>query len=285
MKGRGLRTKSDLSAESGLKGCIVKGVLILRQTEPQRLLRVVCEDKIPIYISHLSGQRWHIARAVVVGITEKYFDVEIGPQRLSWQVCLQQGQSVGITFKYSFDGGYGRFVLGTTVAEVRQREDYSGALTLMMPDEIDVIQRRSFERVRPPEGVNIDVNVWSRNFLRVGGQSGPPRRVEVSQSWTGRLVDISAGGMAVAISHSQGPAFEAGQFVRLKFIPIPGETPLAFSAYVKTVSQTADGGSLCLGLATVGLEASSEGRLVLQRLCNVVEQYSQMNSKSRIQNN
>jgi hypothetical protein len=30
----------------------------------------------------------------------------------------------------------------------------------------------------------------------------------------------------------------------------------------------------------VGLEASPEGRLILQRLCNIVEQYSKMNSES-----
>jgi hypothetical protein len=281
-----------------LKGRIVNSVLILRQTEPQRLLRVVCDENIPIYISYLSARKWQIARAKIIDVSEMAFEVKITPQRLTRQVCLQPGQTVGVSFKYSFEQGYGRFVFGTTVAAVGstgspQVEPVAGmgSVSLSMPGEIEVIQRRSFERVRPPEGKNIEVSIWSRNFLQ-GGRG--VASAEVSQSWTGKLVDISAAGLAVAVSLSQGPALEAGQFVNLKFTPFPNETPLAFSAYVKSVSQTADGSSVCLGLATVGLEASSEGRLVLQRLCNVVEQYEKINKagnnriqnqESRIQNN
>jgi hypothetical protein len=214
------------------------------------------------------------------------------------QVCLQPGQTVGISFKYGFESAVSgaRFVFGAEVAAVESivgGPACLGSVSLSMPDEIEVIQRRSFERVRPPEKMNVAVNVWSRNFL--GGGGGTPT-AEVSQSWTGKLVDISAAGLAVAVSLSQGPALEAGQFVNLKFVPLPTETPLAFNAYVKSVSQTADGSSVCLGLATVGLEASPEGRLILQRLCNIVEQYSKINTepatsaaggadKPRIQNN
>ena len=63
------------------------------------------------------------------------------------------------------------------------------------------------------------------------------------------------------MSLSDGPAFEKGQFVNLKFTPLPNETALAFNAYVKSVLTTADGKAVCIGMEMVGLEASSEGRL------------------------
>ena len=286
--------KFSLSAEGGLKGAFVNGVLILRQAEPQRLLQTVCAENIPVFISYLSARKWRIARAKITDVAQRCFKVKITPQRVTMPVMLHPGQAVGISFKYGFEPAVGgaRFVFGAEVATVEQSfygepvepsADLSclGSVSLAMPEEIEVIQRRSYQRVRPPEKMNVAVNVWSRNFLD-GGRGTPA--AEVSQSWTGKLVDISAAGLAVAISLSQGPALEAGQFVNMKFVPLPTETPLAFSAYVKSVSQTADGSSVCLGLATVGLEASPEGRLILQRLCNVVEQYSKMNTEFRIQN-
>jgi hypothetical protein len=58
---------------------------------------------------------------------------------------------------------------------------------------------------------------------------------------------------------------------------MPYETPLMFNARVRNILPTADGKSICIGLQMVGLEASPEGRLILQRLCNIVDRYYQMN--------
>ena len=266
----------------------MNGVLILRQTEPQRLLQAVCDENIPIFVSYLSARKWQIARAKITDVAQRCFKVKITPQRVTMPVMLQPEQTVGISFKYGFESAVSgaRFVFGAEVAAVGstgspQVEPAAGmgSVSLSMPEEVDVIQRRNFERIMTPEKMDVAVSVWSRNFLE-GGRGTPA--AEVSQSWTGRLVDISAGGLAVAISLSQGPVLETGQFVNLKFVPLPNETPLAFNAYIKSVSQTAAGDSVCVGLEMVGLEASAEGRLVLQRLCNVVEQYSKMNSEAAV---
>jgi hypothetical protein len=61
---------------------------------------------------------------------------------------------------------------------------------------------------------------------------------------------------------------------------MPYETPLMFNAQIRNILPTADNKSICLGLQNVGLEASTEGHQVLQRLCNVVEQYYQLNQSS-----
>ena len=53
-----------------------------------------------------------------------------------------------------------------------------------------------------------------------------------------------------------------------------------FDAQIRNILPAADGKSICLGLRIVGLEASSEGRQVLQRLCSVVEHYYQINQCS-----
>jgi hypothetical protein len=99
----------------------------------------------------------------------------------------------------------------------------------------------------------------------------------------GRLVDISAGGAQVIVPHEnnatpgQGADFKKGQFVGMRFTPLPYETPLVLSAQIRNVLPTADGANASLGLQIVGLEASPEGREVLTRLIGVVEQYFQVN--------
>ncbi|NOR67807.1 MAG: hypothetical protein GQ528_10685 [Woeseiaceae bacterium] len=96
----------------------------------------------------------------------------------------------------------------------------------------------------------------------------------------GSLVDISAGGAQVAVPHevkTQGTDFRKGQFVSVRFTPVPYETPIVFSAQIRNILPTADGKSASLGLQIVGLEASSEGREVLTRLIGIVEQYYRMN--------
>jgi hypothetical protein len=58
---------------------------------------------------------------------------------------------------------------------------------------------------------------------------------------------------------------------------MPYEMPLMFDAQIRNILPTAGEKSICLGLRIVGLEASPEGRQVLQRLCNVAEHYYQIN--------
>jgi hypothetical protein len=260
-----------------LKGRKVNGVLILRKTEPQRLLQALIDENIPIFISYLSDRRWQIARAVVTGISDKNYKVRITPQSTAKPVKLQPSLSVGIAFQYGLEQGYGRFFFETTVESVEIAADTGllNSVSLAIPQEIEMIQRRSFIRVKVPKGLDVPVNIRMQDFFT---SSDGQHSAQVSQSWTGQLIDISAGGLAVAVNLSEGPALEKGHFVHLKFTPLPNETALVFNAYVKSVSPSADDKAVCIGMEMVGLEASSEGRLILQRLCNTVEQYSKHNA-------
>jgi len=107
----------------------------------------------------------------------------------------------------------------------------------------------------------------------------------------GRLVDISAGGAQVLIPHwleagtdvgkdSTGmvkPEFKKGQFVGMRFTPMPYEMPLMLNAQIRNILPAAEDEGMYLGLQIVGLEASPEGRRVLTRLVGVVERYFRIN--------
>jgi hypothetical protein len=76
---------------------------------------------------------------------------------------------------------------------------------------------------------------------------------------------------------ARGSDLRKGQFMSVRFTPMPYETPLMFSAQIRNVLPTADSTGLCVGLQIVGLEASEEGRQTLSRIANVVEHYHQVN--------
>jgi hypothetical protein len=53
-----------------------------------------------------------------------------------------------------------------------------------------------------------------------------------------------------------------------------------FNAQIRNTLPTANGDGVCMGMQIVGLEASAEGRQTLKRLCDIVEQYFQINQSS-----
>jgi hypothetical protein len=112
-------------------------------------------------------------------------------------------------------------------------------------------------------------------------------------------MDISAGGaqivIPVAVRHPLADCtepgqsipdvpdfdFRKGQFIGLRFTPLPYETPLMFNAQIRNILPTADHTALCLGLQSVGLEASAEGRQTLARIAAVVDSYHRINDAAK----
>jgi len=248
--------------------------MILYGDKPGRILQAVVENRIPIVMSYLANQRWRVVRVLPVGLEDNRFVVKISPQKKAHPVNVQTGQSVGISFRYGYGNGYDKFIFGATVAGFESSTSQGvDAIVLAVPEQIELVQRRSYLRVEVPKSLDVKVQLRHRYYTSGRGLA----TAEVHQNWRGTLVDISAGGMQIAIDAAQTSDFKKGQSLGLRFTPMPYETPLMFSAQVRNILPTADDRSVCLGLQMVGLEASPEGRLILQRLCCIVDQYYQMN--------
>jgi len=259
-------------------------MIMLREAKPLRVLQIVFEQNLPIAVSLLSDGSWSMHRAVVCFVEGGVFGIKITPQKKNRPINIAVGQTVGVSFKYGYGQDYDRFIFDTRVVQVEKTQDSEmlGVIRLLIPEQIEVIQRRNFARVPVPKGMNVDVELWQKESVNksidpvLNGQGGN-LSADVCQGYIGTLIDISAGGLQVAIDYAQGPVLEEGRCMGLKFAPLPDETPLVFNAYIRSVLPSASGKSVCIGLEMVGLEASPEGRLILQRLCNVVEQYGKIN--------
>ena len=257
-------------------------IVILQGQESRMVLQAVVEQQSPAIMSYLSKDKWHVAKVILKSLQDNRLYVE-GCHTMGkpHPINIQVNQPVGLNFKHA----YGKFVFDTVVVGLEPSSDPSsgGTIVLTSPDRVGVVQRRSYFRVNVPDSLKVNVVIWHRT-----GSHQP--KEPMHNYFEGRLMDISAGGAQITVPTRNGKVegapgsemfdFHKGQFIGVRFTPLPFETPLVFNAQIRNILPTADHSSLCLGLQIVGLEASEEGRQVLARIANVVERYYDLNQSS-----
>ena len=267
------------------KGGTMNDVMTPRGVEPREILRIAIDNNVPAIMSYCSRGKWHVAKVLLIGLDGDRLCVESMAQKKTLRpINIQINQPVGLSFKYE----YGKFVFDTTVEDLKPSQgqqnyqERGGTIVLTVPDEIEVIQRRSYFRVNVPESLKVKVLLWHRNGKYKEIQQTQDISDQMRHCCHGRLIDISAGGAQVVVPHESlttGANFKKGQFIGMRFTPMPYETPMVLCAQIRNILPTADGKDSSLGLQIVGLEASYEGREVLNRLIGIVDQYYQMNQE------
>lgn len=268
-------------------------IVMLQGSESQAVLQAVVQSQSPAIMSYLSKDKWHVAKVVmkqlVTGATPdgagRIYVEGYHTTGTPHPINIRIDQPVGMNFKHA----YGKFVFDTAVVGLEPSADPAagGTIVLAAPERIGVIQRRSYFRVNVPPTLKVNVVLWHRTGKRTGNE-------KTHTYFEGRLMDISAGGaqMIVPLKRSAedgqtGAAsetdFRKGQFVGVRFTPMPYEQPLMFNAQIRNVLPTADHSGLCIGLQIVGLEASEEGRQMLSRLAGVVDHYHKINQASGVE--
>jgi hypothetical protein len=259
-------------------------IVMLQGSDSQAVLQAVVQSQSAAIMSYLSKDKWHVAKVAMKRFSSdpahggrlyvEGFHADGKPHPINIRI----EQPVGMNFKHA----YGKFVFDTVVVDLEPSSDplSGGTIVLAVPERIGVIQRRSYFRVNVPPALKVNVVLWHRT-----GKRTPSEKTHAY--FEGRLVDISAGGAQIIVPLKRGPQtqagaagetdFHKGQFMGVRFTPMPYETPLMFNAQIRNVLPTADREGLCVGLQIVGLEASEEGREVLSRLANVVEHYHKVN--------
>ena len=268
-------------------GVDMNEVVMLRGAEPREILETAIEEKVPAIMTYLSKNKWHVTKVLLTNLGANRLSTEIWPKEKPHPINIRVNQPVGISLKY----GYGKFVFDTTVVSLElsqapDRQGQSGTIVLAVPNRIEIVQRRSYFRVDVPKSLKVNVLLWHRGLNRVPEPTSwnlDKRQDNSNQTsdkkqdyYKGKLVDISAGGAQIAVDTAQKPDLKKGQFIGLTFTPMPYEKPLILDAQIRNILPTADDKNICLGIQIVGLEASPEGRQILQRLCNVVEHYFQI---------
>jgi hypothetical protein len=255
-------------------------VFTLENDQARDILNSAIGQRIPAIMSYMSRNKWHVAKVVMVARSDQDLHLETMQQDLRQQpLNIQVGQPVGLSFKYS----YAKFVFDTLIQELMPSAvaGKGGAIVVALPDKVEASQRRSYFRVNVPTDMQVKVVIWHR--------TGRLHALEEPQTFvSGTLMDLSAGGAQIAVPMADMLAdaergqmtYRKGQFIGLRFTPLPYETPVVINAQIRTMIPTADETAVCMGLQLVGLEASIEGRQTLTRVADVVEKYHQLNNES-----
>jgi c-di-GMP-binding flagellar brake protein YcgR len=275
-------------------------MVTLREEQTEKILNAVINEKTPAILSYSSRGKWHVAKVLLVDLSQGKLKIaSLHTNQKQHPINIQVEQPVGISFKHKF----GKFIFDTTIASLepsasqQSNECTGGTIVLAAPEQIKVIERRSYYRVEVPNSMKVKVLLWHRSAKHDSTDHAHSRQEQVRDCCQGRLIDISAGGAQIIAynnealntdenqstpnnnnsTSSENMNFKKGQFIGLRFTPMPYETPLTLSAQIRNVLATEDGQGVSIGLQIIGLEASPEGHETLARLISVVDKYYQIN--------
>ncbi len=264
-------------------------VFTLQRDWVEEILRTTIEKKVPAIMSYLSNGKGRIAKVLLTNLGVNSLNVKgTRSKKQPHPISLKVSQTVGISFKHSF----GKCVFDTTVVgfEPSSEPTHGGTIILAVPDWIKAVHRRSKFRVDVPKSFKVNVVLWHRGgrFRKKSVIWAPVR--EPRDYFQGRLVNISADGAQIVVPYYEGviqghfgiqkPVFKKGQFIGLRFTPMPYQTSLMFNARIRKILQTSDNKSISIDMQIIGLDSTPQGRQVLSRLVETVKQYYQINQSN-----
>jgi anti-anti-sigma regulatory factor len=141
-------------------------------------------------------------------------------------------------------------------------QEGGGTLEICSLNNAKPLERREYFRLKIPWWLQMNVLLWH------GGRNDDYHKLLPGHFWHGKLVDISKGGIQVAIEATEEIMLDKSRPMGIEFKPNLAEPLLAFDAHIKEIQPTADDKNICLGLQFIGLEANPEGRQALQKLYN-----------------
>jgi len=228
----------------------------------------------PLVLNARISDRWIIMKSRFCGVDREHgrLLIEYASQPEHGQAEIDIGQNIGISFRR----GHKKCVFEAQVIG-QQRSGLEGTcpvptLSLRWPDRIQEFQRRLYRRAKVPPRVTIPVDLRPQNTRSAEAAGGVPCR--------GLMLDLSAGGMNIALPTEKRTRLKPGDTVTCTFALEPGQPPQEISGRLRHCEH-APGGHLRVGLQFLGLEASAEGCQTLQRIGQAANRFRQMEMRRR----
>jgi c-di-GMP-binding flagellar brake protein YcgR len=239
--------------------------------ECRNLLQEAVQKHLPLTLTNKQNNCWQVYKSTFIGVLANRLVVALPVADAgAGHIEPSAGQEVAITFKK----GYHKCLFVTRIVGREQFELDPGvsmpAMTVFCPQQIEKIQRRSYNRATVPAGEEVVVSFWPSDTT---DQSG--------SCWQAYLVDLSAGGMGLKMGKTQLPALVEGQQVDLEFVPLPDQEPLRLQGRFRHATDAPEAGQSLLGFQLVGLEMSEEGRQILRRIGRIASLYQRQEPLSK----
>ena len=235
----------------------------LNYPEMKGVLSEAQQEKSPVTGSFMVDGKWRLIELKVCGCSDDFINFQ------SQTSCeeLRQDQPIGICihlghFKYLFD----------STVQVTESQGQLWRVLLNPPDTAERIKRRVYHRQPVPENTKVKVLFWHRGYL------DESENEPAENYWQGTLLNLSAGGARFEIEIEHKEHFRAGQLLGIQFTPMSYQKPLLLESHVKYAEEQSDTLHFRIGVEFLGLEASPEGRQILDRILEVISQYEAINA-------
>ncbi|MBE0535584.1 MAG: PilZ domain-containing protein [Phycisphaerae bacterium] len=242
---------------------------VLTAEELTKVVLDLIDQKAAGVMTHLTSGKWHVCDVFFKAVTPSAIQIEVQQNEKRIPIDIQINQPVGISVQHQFN----KYIFESVVIGLESvlHGTCSGKVVLELPDKSERMQRRAYARTGAPGKLKVKVLFWHRGYL------DDTTEAPLDNYWQGRLLDLSAGGMQIAVDVDQGVNFRPGQLVGLQFTPMPHQKPLLLEAQVKHLASKTDGKEFYIGVEFIGLETSGEGRQKLRRLIDIVHEYDDIN--------
>jgi len=174
---------------------------------------------------------------------------------------FSQGERVGMTFRRA----HHRFVFAANIAGTEEYEDDSGqsaqALRLGIPDEIQLTERRAQPRVELPVSAMVRASIW------LGGWQAQPAEPTVAiPVWSGRVIDLSAGGCYVRTNREVSRYIDVGDVVGIRLTFGADDNPEEVLLDAQYRRSDPDGTMSLVGFQFVDIDETEQSREAHERI-------------------
>lgn len=222
--------------------------------------------RLDVKVCRMCNGKWTQNTIKLLNLSEKELICEVSESNKHHLERLQINQPVGISLHLE----HNKYIFDTTVTAINM-EGPVGTLRLDIPEQLEKMPRRAYERQPVPADIHVNVLFWHRGYADM---SLPTPK---ENYWQGRLTNLSAGGAQVAIELAQQENFQKNQLIGLQFTPMYYQKPVLVEGQVIHIQPSASESILYLGIEFLGLEVTTEGRDTLHRLMDIVEEYAKQN--------
>jgi c-di-GMP-binding flagellar brake protein YcgR len=231
-------------------------------SECRTLLEEAANKHLPLTITNKQDNSWQVYKSTFYAIKSHRIIVSLPvPEISDCHLEPAAGQEIAVAFKK----GYHKCLFVTRIVAQEPYELDAGvsapSMTLLVPEQIEKLQRRAYNRTKVPTGESIPVSFWKNDHS------------DQEIVWEGTLSDLSAGGVGVRMRKSDIVDLEPGQQFIIQFVPLTGYDPLRLSASFRHVAEIKEDDQVTLGFKLVGLEMDEGGRHMLRQISRIVNVY------------
>jgi len=236
--------------------------------ECRNLLDKAVEKRLFVKITNKDNNRWEMYKSRFVAVEGNRIALaQPIPEPDQPPMEAACGQTIAVSFKK----GYNKCLLIARIVGHGEHEFDDGVsaptVLILRPEYVEKLQRRAFNRADAPPGDPIEVT-----FQSVDNDS---------PKWQGVLSNLSAGGLAVTVPHSEVPDLADDEQFTISLVPLRDQEALQLHGRYRHASPTIIGGKALLGFQFMGLDISEEGRGALRRIGRIVSVYQRHKPISR----